>query len=102
MATGGVTRSSSYEPTGPLASDMLDQLQLQLDLALLGVDAVDPEWGVMTHNEGEAMINRMLADRASRVIRVADSTKLGKRAFARIGRSTGWTCWSPMNGPTRN
>jgi DeoR/GlpR family transcriptional regulator of sugar metabolism len=81
MATGGVTRSSSYELTGPLASDMLDQLQLQLqlqlDLALLGVDAVDPEWGVMTRNEGEAMINRMLADRASRVVRVADSTKLG-------------------------
>jgi DeoR family transcriptional regulator of aga operon len=61
---------------------MLDQLQL--DVALLGVDAVDPEWGAMTHNEGEAMINRMLADRARQVILVADSTKLGKRAFARI------------------
>lgn len=82
VVTGGVARSSSYELTGPLAADMLDQLHL--DVALLGVDAVDPELGAMTHNEGEAMINRLLADHARTVIVVADSTKLGMRAFARI------------------
>ena len=82
VVTGGVARSSSYELTGPLATGLLDQLHL--DIALLGVDAVDPEWGATTHHEGEAMINRLLADRARTVVVVADSTKLGKRAFARI------------------
>lgn len=82
VVTGGIARASSYELTGPLATDLLDQLQL--DIALLGVDAVDPEWGAATHHEGEAMINRLLADRARTVVVVADSTKLGKRAFARI------------------
>jgi DeoR family transcriptional regulator of aga operon len=82
VVTGGVARPSSYELTGPLASELLDQLHL--DVALLGVDAVDPELGAMTHNEGEATINRILGDRARSVIVVADSTKLGKRAFARI------------------
>jgi len=82
VVTGGVARSSSYELTGPLATGLLDQLHL--DVALLGVDAVDPEWGATTHHEGEAMINQLLADRARTVVVVADSTKLGKRAFARI------------------
>jgi DeoR family transcriptional regulator, aga operon transcriptional repressor len=57
VVTGGVASSSSYELIGPLAADMLDQLHL--DVALLGVDAVDPEWGAMTRDEGEAMIYRV-------------------------------------------
>jgi DeoR/GlpR family transcriptional regulator of sugar metabolism len=82
VVTGGVARASSYELTGPLATGILDQLQL--DVALIGVDAVDPEWGATAHHEGEAMINQLMADRARTVVVVADATKLGKRAFARI------------------
>lgn len=82
VVTGGVARASSYELTGPLATGILERLQL--DIALIGVDAVDPEWGATAHHEGEAVINQLMADRARTVVVVADSTKLGKRAFARI------------------
>ncbi|MBR7836628.1 DeoR/GlpR transcriptional regulator [Actinospica durhamensis] len=82
VVTGGVARASSYELTGPLATGILDRLQL--DVALLGVDALDPEWGATAHHEGEAVINQLMAERARSVIVLADATKLAKRAFARI------------------
>jgi DeoR family transcriptional regulator, aga operon transcriptional repressor len=82
VVTGGVARSRSYELTGPLATGILEQLAL--DVAIIGVDAIDPEAGATAHHEGEAMINQLMARRAQRVVVVADATKLGRRAFARI------------------
>jgi DeoR/GlpR family transcriptional regulator of sugar metabolism len=40
--------------------------------------------GATAHHEGEASINRLMARQASRVVIVADSSKVGRRAFARI------------------
>jgi DeoR family transcriptional regulator, aga operon transcriptional repressor len=82
VLTGGVARPQSYELIGPLASLVLNELAL--DITVLGVDAIDAEHGATAHNEGEASVNRLLADRARRVVVAADSTKLGHRAFARI------------------
>ncbi|MBO1413429.1 DeoR/GlpR family DNA-binding transcription regulator [Streptomyces sp. FH025] len=82
VVTGGVARPQSYELTGPLATMMLQAISL--DYAILGVNAVDPKFGAATHDEGEASANRAMAERAERVIVVADSTKLGKRAFAQV------------------
>jgi len=82
VVTGGVARASSYELTGPLATGILDRLHL--DVALLGVDAMDPEWGATAHHEGEAVISQLMAEQARTVIVLADSTKLARRAFARI------------------
>lgn len=82
VVTGGVTRPNSYELTGPLATAGLQGLAL--DRAILGVDAVHPHFGAATHDEGEAGANRALAERAEDVIVVADSTKLGRRAFAQV------------------
>ena len=82
VVTGGVTRSQSYELIGPYATLVLEQLAL--DWAILGVDALDPLAGATAHHEGEASINRLMASRAGRVIVAADSSKIGRRAFARI------------------
>ncbi|MEV4515208.1 DeoR/GlpR family DNA-binding transcription regulator [Dactylosporangium sp. NPDC049525] len=82
VVTGGAARPQSYELIGPIASGMLDTVAL--DLTILGVDAIDDQHGASTHNEGEAAVNHMLAARAGRVVVVADGSKLGKRAFARI------------------
>jgi DeoR family transcriptional regulator of aga operon len=79
---GGVVRSQSYELGGPLTTNILDQISL--DIVLLGVDAIDPERGAYTHDEGEAAINRLMVAHADRVVVVADSSKLGPTAFARI------------------
>ena len=82
VVTGGVARPQSYELIGPLATGVLDGLAL--DIAFLGVDGVDAERGATAHHEGEAAINRLMACRSRRVVVVADSSKLGRYAFARI------------------
>ncbi|WP_329570684.1 DeoR/GlpR family DNA-binding transcription regulator [Kitasatospora sp. NBC_01266] len=82
LVTGGVARPNSYELTGPLAALVLQGISL--DYAILGVNAVHPKFGAATHDEGEASANRAMAERAEKVIVVADSTKLGKRAFAQV------------------
>ncbi|MGW7454595.1 DeoR/GlpR family DNA-binding transcription regulator [Streptomyces sp. NPDC054787] len=82
VLTGGVARPQSYELTGPLAEQVLGQLAV--DTAVVGVDGFDPADGAATRHEDEASINRLLCERARRVVIAADSSKLGVRAFARI------------------
>jgi DeoR family transcriptional regulator of aga operon len=82
VVTGGVARPQSYELTGPLAAGVLHEVTL--DLAVLGIDGIDPDEGVYAHHEDEASTNRLLAQRARRVVVAADSSKIGRRAFARI------------------
>lgn len=82
VVTGGVARPQSYELIGPLADGVLKQITL--DVAVLGVVAFDATHGAAAHDEAEAAINRLLCERAERVIVAADSSKLGQRAFARI------------------
>ncbi|WP_328787030.1 DeoR/GlpR family DNA-binding transcription regulator [Streptomyces avidinii] len=82
VVTGGVARPQTYELVGPLTEGVLHQVVL--DVAVLGVDGVDPQLGVMTHHEDEAGISRLFAERARKVILATDSSKMGKRAFARI------------------
>jgi DeoR family transcriptional regulator, aga operon transcriptional repressor len=82
VVTGGVARPQSYELIGPLATRLLGELTL--DLLCLGVDAVSVAHGATAYNEGEASINQLMVARAREVIVVADSSKLGRHAFARI------------------
>ena len=82
VVTGGVARPESTELIGPLATYLLNDLSF--DWAILGVDGIDPVAGASAHHEGEASINRQMAQRAQRVAIVADSSKLGKPAFARV------------------
>ncbi|GGS54320.1 transcriptional regulator [Streptomyces violaceus] len=80
--TGGVARAQSYEPVGPLADGVLGQITVEV--AVLGVVAFDVTHGAAAHDEAEAAINRLLCERAERVVVAADSSKLGQRGFARI------------------
>ncbi|GAA5766921.1 glycerol-3-phosphate regulon repressor [Streptosporangium roseum] len=82
VLTGGVARPQSYELIGPLASGVLEQVTL--DIAFLGVDGIDAEAGASAHHEGEASVNNLLISRAAQVVVVADTSKIGRRAFARI------------------
>ncbi|MET9441832.1 DeoR/GlpR family DNA-binding transcription regulator [Streptomyces sp. NPDC006610] len=82
VVTGGVARAQSYELVGPLADGVLGRITL--DVAVLGVVAFDAVHGAAAHDEAEAAINRLLCERAGRVVVAADSTKLGRRAFAGI------------------
>lgn len=82
VVTGGVARPQSYELIGPLATRLLDELTL--DQLILGVDGLSASHGATAYHEGEASINNLMVSRAREVIVVADSSKLGKHAFARI------------------
>ena len=82
VVTGGVARPESYELIGPLAEASLTGLNL--DLAIIGVDGISAVAGLTTHHEAEAHTNRALIERARRALVVADSSKIGQTAFARI------------------
>jgi DeoR family transcriptional regulator, aga operon transcriptional repressor len=83
VLTGGVAHSRSFELTGPYSELVLRQLTL--DIAFIGVDGIDAQWGGTVHDEAEATTNRLMAERAARAVVVADSSKLGRRCFARVG-----------------
>jgi DeoR family transcriptional regulator of aga operon len=82
VVTGGIVRPQSFELVGPLGGAILGEVTF--DIALLGADAIDVRLGAAAHNEGEAAINALMVARAKRVVIIADSSKLGGHAFARI------------------
>ncbi len=82
VVTGGVARPQSYELTGPLATGVLERVSI--DIAILGVDGIDAAAGAMAQHEGEASTNQLMASQATLVVVAADSSKVGRRAFARI------------------
>jgi DeoR family transcriptional regulator, aga operon transcriptional repressor len=82
VVTGGYARAESYELVGPLAEQSL--AGLNLDIVFLGVDAISVAQGLSTHHEVEAHTNLALIERSHKVVVVADSSKIGRVAFARI------------------
>jgi DeoR family transcriptional regulator of aga operon len=82
VVAGGVVRPQSFELVGPLGGALLREVTL--DIVLLGVDALDVQLGAAAHHEGEAAMNSLMVARAKRVVIIADSSKLGGHAFARI------------------
>jgi len=83
VVTGGVMRARSYELVGPYSDLMLERITL--DVAMIGVNGVDAVNGPMVHDEREARTNALMASRADRAWVVADSSKVGVRAFATVG-----------------
>lgn len=82
VVTGGVARPRSYELCGPLAEATLEGINA--DVVFVGVDGISVTAGCTTHHEVEAHTDRTLLSRASRVIVVADSSKVGRVAFAQL------------------
>ncbi|TDD67744.1 DeoR/GlpR transcriptional regulator [Jiangella aurantiaca] len=82
VSLGGVARPQSYEMTGPLATLVLNELWL--DMLFLGIDGLTAAGGAGCRHVGEAGINALMVQRASRVVVVGIGEKIGHRAFARI------------------
>ena len=98
ITTGGVARSQSYELSGPIAEASLTGLNL--NVAFIGVDGIDAQAGCTTHHEVEAHTNAVMIGCARRVVVVADSSKIGKVAFARICEVGESASSSPTPPPT--
>jgi DeoR family transcriptional regulator of aga operon len=82
IVVGGVSRPQSYELVGPWAEEVLGSVNI--GTAFIGVDGVDADGGLTTHDETEARTNRAMISRAQRVIVVADGTKVGRVMLARM------------------
>ena len=84
---GGRVRLSGQVTIGPVAfASAISGVEndIHVDLALIGVGAVDTE-GFSTSNLDEAAMLGQMAARARRVAILADTTKLDRRLFAAIG-----------------
>lgn len=79
---GGITRSSSVSVVGPFAESMLRNFNCST--LFLGVDGIDPGFGLTTTNTLEASLNRAMIEAAQKVVVLADSTKFGRRGFSKI------------------
>jgi len=82
IMTGGVSRTQSYELVGPLADKVL--ADLNIGVAVVGVDGISAQGGLTTHDEIEAHTNAAMIAKAGRVIVVADGSKIGQVLLARI------------------
>jgi len=82
LLLGGILRKSSSSVTGAYAEKILDDFSCSK--LFLGVDGIDPEFGLTTTNVLEAQLNRKMIKAAQKTIVLADSTKFGKRGFGRI------------------
>lgn len=77
--TGGSFRRRTRALVGPTAEAFLERTNF--DLAFLGTNAITLEEGLSTPDEDEANIKSLMAERADRVVLVADASKLGQRSF---------------------
>ena len=82
LMTGGHLRRQSLSFYGDQAEQSLQNYHF--DMLFLGVDAIDLERGVSTHNEDEARLNRRRCEVAERIIVVTDSTKFNRSSLHKI------------------
>lgn len=89
LVTGGFFRGRTYEMVGRVAERTLSDVNL--DIALIGIDGLTIERGLTTYNQAEAYVIHELVDRAKEVWAVADNSKLGvvkPATMAPIGKLT--------------
>ena len=79
---GGITRSSSLSVVGPFAEQMLRDFNCSK--LFIGVDGIDPDFGLTTTNMLEASLNGAMIEATQKVIVLADSSKFGRRGFSKI------------------
>jgi DeoR/GlpR family transcriptional regulator of sugar metabolism len=86
MCTGGDLQKDTFYLYGEWAQRALSEIRL--DKAILGVSAIDPQYGVSTAHHAEAQITRMVSKAAKTRIALADHTKFGRQRFAFVGPVT--------------
>jgi len=82
ILTGGHFRTPSDALVGPLAEATVRKVHM--DILFLGVHGIDLVAGISTPNLLEASIDRLLMERADKVILLFDHSKWGVQALAHI------------------
>lgn len=84
---GGSVRTLTQTTTGPISLRLAPgdrDIEVQADLALIGIGGVSAEGGYSTSNLGDAAMMEAMMERSSRVAVLADSAKFGRRLFAQV------------------
>jgi DeoR family transcriptional regulator, fructose operon transcriptional repressor len=86
LCTGGDLQKDTFYLSGEWAQRALSEMRL--DKAVLGVSAIDSQYGISTASHAEAQIKKMLTKAAKTRIALADHGKFGKQSFAFVGPVT--------------
>lgn len=79
---GGILRNSSGSTVGSFAEQMLGNFSCSK--LYIGIDGLDMDFGLSTTNLMEAKLNQVMMHTAQKTIVLADSTKFGRKGFAKI------------------
>lgn len=79
---GGMLRHSSASVVGQYSMEFLRGCSFSK--LFLGVDGIDVDFGISTTDIREAELNRAMMQAAQKTIVLADSSKFGRRGFAKI------------------
>lgn len=82
IVTGGQVRNGELSLTGGIAEDAFRALNC--DLAFIGVAGICATPGLTEYNQGDARVKRAAIAAARRSVVLADSSKLGRVAFATV------------------
>lgn len=82
LQLGGYIRHSSGSVIGSYAEHILGNISCSK--LFLGVDGFDLDYGLSTTNLEEAQLNKKMLQSAQKIIVLADSSKFGKKSFAKI------------------
>jgi Transcriptional regulators of sugar metabolism len=83
IVTGGEFRATSQALVGPLSSYLL--ANVHVDRAFIGSYAVSLEDGLTTTDPAEAFTKKLVLERATQVVLLTDSRKLGAHSFVHAG-----------------
>src|ERR1700688_2602620 len=86
ISTGGELQKDVFYLSGVWAQRALSEIRV--DKAVLGVSAIDPEYGISTASQAEAQIKKMILTAARVSIALADHSKFGNQGFAYVGPTT--------------
>lgn len=83
VLTGGIVRPGELSLVGPLPR--LAYREFRVDKAFIGIGGLSLEAGLTEYNLEDALVKRPLLASARQRIVVADGSKFGRTAFARVG-----------------
>ncbi len=82
LQLGGMLRHSSLSVVGEYSARILELCSFSK--LYMGVDGIDFEFGITTTEMREAILNQKMMAAAQKTIVLADSSKFGRRGFAKI------------------
>ncbi|WP_298713495.1 MULTISPECIES: DeoR/GlpR family DNA-binding transcription regulator [Chitinophaga] len=82
LQIGGLIHQSSSAAAGSFAERLLDDISC--GVLFVGVDGIDPEFGLSITNLAEASLNMKMIGLAQTVVVMADSSKFDRRGIGRI------------------